>query len=401
MLVSSVGLDGRPRSFVTTSLSLLPSLRPALRCGHIHDPNEWRSPNSGQFSTFNEAEYTPSLVFTLAVCCAAWAARQGYGILAIPRLPPIATSGDVRPLLPFEPSELRGDLMTVMGFHLGLSPPLEDSSHVPTRQVAVDVLRMRTRLTDGDVYIGPGHFSHRWPLTQWQNPFKAGEGRTALESVLHYARWIADQDHLLADLSSLHFKNLVCDCPHNVLCHGDIIRALVWATSRTTSSPGHRQHRSRAQLRRVSLVAAGIRPARAAPLRFSQEIIVASFMALCPEINWDGFKWPMIEDLLVDDGHYQWLNYMQNRPARDGQSFGPRLVGPLKRTAIAMSGLQQSSAAAAAKALPPVIPFGVGEDRHFELALELQQRPTPFESMGVVDDDLIFAAAGRSSSWLF
>ena len=161
---------------------------PAVRCGHIHDPNEWRSSGNGQFSTFNEAEYTPSLVFTLAVCCTAWAARQGYGILAIPRLPPINTSGDVRPLLHFEPSELREDLMNVMGFHLGLTPPREDSSHVPTRQVAFDVLQLRSQLTDMDVYIGPGHFSHRWPLTQWQNPFRTGEGRTAIESVLHYAQ---------------------------------------------------------------------------------------------------------------------------------------------------------------------------------------------------------------------
>ena len=44
-----------------------------------------------------------------------------------------------------------------------------------------------------------------------------------------------------------------------------------------------------------------------------------------------------------------------------------------------------------------MIPFSVGEDTHFELALELQQRPTPFESTGVVDDDLIFAAAGYSA----
>ena len=88
---------------------------------------------------------------------------------------------------------------------------------------------------------------------------------------------------------------------------------------------------------------------------------------------------------------------MQNRPDWDGHSFGPRLVDPLERTAIAMSGLQQSGAAAAAKALPPMIPFGVGEDRHFELALELQQRPTSFEAMGVVDDDLIFAAAGYTA----
>ena len=58
--------------------------------------------------------------------------------------------------------------MNVMGFHLGLTPPREDSSHVPTRQVAFDVLQLRSQLTDMDVYIGPGHFSHRWPLTQWQ-----------------------------------------------------------------------------------------------------------------------------------------------------------------------------------------------------------------------------------------
>ena len=149
--------------------------------------------------------------------------------------------------------------MNVMGFHLGLTPPREDSSHVPTRQVAFDVLQLRSQLTDTDVYIGPGHFSHRWPLTQWQNPFRIGEGRTAIESVLHYARWIADQDHLLADLTSLHGKTLVCDCPHNVLCHGDIIRALVWTTSRHTSTSGH-GHPAREQLRRVSLIAAGVRP---------------------------------------------------------------------------------------------------------------------------------------------
>ena len=100
------------------------------------------------------------------------------------------------------------------------------------------------------------------------------------------------------------------------------------------SGPGRRRQRQRERLRRVSLVAAGIRPARAIPLRFSQEIVIASLMALCPEVNWDGFKWPMIEDLLVDDSHFQWLTYMQNRPDWGGHSFGFRLVGPLERTAI-------------------------------------------------------------------
>ena len=68
-----------------------------------------------------------------------------------------------------------------------------------------------------EIYIGPGRFSHRWPLSQWQNPFKAGEGRTSSESVLQYTRWIHDQDHLLDALPSLHGCTLICDCPHNVL----------------------------------------------------------------------------------------------------------------------------------------------------------------------------------------
>ena len=42
--------------------------------------------------------------------------------------------------------------------------------------------------------------------------------------------------------------------------------------------------------------------------------------------------------------------------------------------------------------MPPLIPFGVGDERHFELAMDLKSQPTPFESMGVVDDDLLFAA---------
>ena len=162
--------------------------RSLARCS-IHDPREWSSPVDGGFATFAEAEYTPSLVFTLAVACTAWAASRGYHVTQVPRLPPISLSGDHRPLLQFEPSELRQDLMDVMGFHLGLSPPGVDSSFVPVRLVASEVLHTRKHLQENEIYIGPGHFSHRWPLSQWQNPFRAGEGRTSSESVLQYARW--------------------------------------------------------------------------------------------------------------------------------------------------------------------------------------------------------------------
>ena len=94
----------------------------------------------------------------------------------------------------------------------------------------------------------------------------------------------------------------------------------------------------------MALLAAGLRPVRAVPIRFSQETVIGAL----------------------------------------GQAFGPSLVGPIERAAISLHGLQQAGAAAAAKAMPPLIPFGMGDERHFELAIDLKSQPTPFESMGVV-----------------
>ena len=38
--------------------------------------------------------------------------------------------------------------------------------------------------------------------------------------------------------------------------------------------------------------------------------------------------------------------------------------------------------------------FGVGDERHiFQLAMELKSQPTPFEAMGIVDDELLFTAS--------
>ena len=59
------------------------SMLPSLRCGHIHSTDEW-SRTSGRFPTFAEAEYTPSLVFTIAVAVTAWAHRIGWGCQPIP-----------------------------------------------------------------------------------------------------------------------------------------------------------------------------------------------------------------------------------------------------------------------------------------------------------------------------
>ena len=73
MPACSMGPGGRGSKFVTMYLTELAQL-PLLRCGHLHDPHEWRRDGTN-YPTKEEAEYTPSLVFTLAICLTAWAAR--------------------------------------------------------------------------------------------------------------------------------------------------------------------------------------------------------------------------------------------------------------------------------------------------------------------------------------
>ncbi len=59
---------------------------PNMRCGHIHDPQEW-SKSGTRCPTFEEAEYTP-LVFIIAVITTSWAIRVGLKVESVPRLPP-------------------------------------------------------------------------------------------------------------------------------------------------------------------------------------------------------------------------------------------------------------------------------------------------------------------------
>ena len=73
--------------------------------------------------------------------------------------------------------------MTVMALHLGLRPEEAQRRGVPSRLVAADVFQSTRTLPDKHVYIGPGHFSHRWQVGPWSNPFLAGKDGTHFETV--------------------------------------------------------------------------------------------------------------------------------------------------------------------------------------------------------------------------
>ena len=187
---------------------------PNTRCGHIHDPNEW-SKSGSRYPTFEEAEYTPSLVFTIAVTVTAWATRVGLKVEAVPRLPPVCQSGDVRSLLQFEAKDLCFHLMDIMGLHLGLRPPGHSVRGLAARVCAADIFARAKSLPPDSVYIGQGHFSHRWKPSKWTSPFQVGRDCAGATHVIKYAQRIAGQPHLLQSLHELQGNNLVCDCPHN------------------------------------------------------------------------------------------------------------------------------------------------------------------------------------------
>ena len=131
------------------------SMLPSLRCGHVHSPNEWSRTSSG-FPTFAESEYTPSLVFTIAVAATAWAKKMGWACESIPRLPPIHVTGDVRGLLEFPPEFLRSDLMLVTALHLEFPvAKLPQTSRIRSSQPITSTLDQGTFLIVGQWATGP------------------------------------------------------------------------------------------------------------------------------------------------------------------------------------------------------------------------------------------------------
>ena len=309
----------RLRHNITEFLSL-----PTMRCGHIHDPHEW-SKSGARYPTFEEAEYTPSLVFTIAVTVTAWATRMGLRVEAVPRLPPVCQSGDVRSLLQLEATELRSHLMDIMGLHLGLQPPGHSGQGLARRVSAAEIFAEPKSLPSDSIYIGHGHFSHRWKPSNWVSPFQVGRDCAGATHVIKYAQWIADQSHLL---QSLHV---------------------------------------------------------------TQECAVAAFTSLCRDVHFDGFQRPMIEDLLMDKD-VLWFSHWHQTEDWDGLPAFPCLGDRSSRVCTHFAVGDQPGAGAAAKATPPLIPFGLGPEGHFAAALECQQSCTPFERTPIVDSDLLAAA---------
>ena len=72
-------------------------------------------------------------------------------------------------------------------------------------------------IPEGAVYVGRP--------TKWGNPFEMGKHGNREEVVAKYKAWIINQPELMASLSELKGKDLVCWCAPEA-CHADVLLAL-------------------------------------------------------------------------------------------------------------------------------------------------------------------------------
>ena len=148
--------------------------------------------------------------------------RRGWATMKISRLPPIEPSGDRRSWLAMPSRAFRRDAMTPVALFTGLYPPEAAQHGVPRRTQAADVLVKGQPLPEDVMYVGYGHFSHRWPCTKWRCPFEVGRHGSPAEVLVQYIRHMQAAP-LKQQLHELRGKRLACDCPVGTHCHADAL----------------------------------------------------------------------------------------------------------------------------------------------------------------------------------
>lgn len=356
---------------------------PTLTCAHHHHEQEWRpirKPDGMYYPSSEESEYTAALSFSLAVAASYWAVRQGFAILRLGSMPKIECAGDRVGWLELPPSTFREDAMIPTAIQCGYSPQHGKYKQLPSRVQVLDVWDKEQGLPEDVVYAGHGHFRHRLPCSQWCNPFKVGRDGTPVAVLLMF---IADIEEFLSshDLHQLMGKRIACDCHVGQPCHVDVLIAKAFEAL---------EQRSHSTRRSPWL--GPIRMIRATPVAFSQAAIVAGIQSQFPDVTFFGVSWPPLEHLVNDPVLTRFRSWAGQQPIASDGPLGPEIlqhVGVIGgRAALA----EQSGAGPQRAALPPVVPFGLSPEMHFQCCLELHEHNFPMEAPQATDWDLRFAA---------
>ena len=126
--------------------------------------------------------------------------------------------------------------------------------------------------------------------------------------------------HLTSDLPQLAGMTLVCDCPLTIPCEAEVLAGLVFEQTRPHEIPHPqasgvtRRRRGGVGQRKVMVAAAlasQVTLGRSMVLPFSQESVCQAVCKLFPDGVFDGFQFPMVEDLLNADpflAYSRWLS---------------------------------------------------------------------------------------------
>ena len=378
---------------------------PVMDCHHSHDPEEWApSVVDGVrvFPSKEEAEYTAPLAFSVAVAASWWAARTGLAKLHVPRMPAIQTTGRREHWLQMDPRCMREWAMAPLAISLGLSPlDPGEASRVPARARVEEVLQPDGKIPPNHVYVGRGHHSHRLPLSAWTSPFTPGhdcsEDAWLCLCVNHICSTLWDQ------LPSLHGQTLVCDCPWQSLCEADLLAGLVFDALAPNRPPfvaqagnvATRPHRARSVYLATMFAegATGATIPPVVPVRWSQESVVLAFRKLFPAPWFEGFSFPMVEDLLNQSPLTDFPAWLSSQGLDWDTPLGPAAFQGASRLRQRHADRQQAGAHSGRAALPPLLSFGLDPDEHFSRTWYRSQQPLPTEGLPLLDLDLQFAAS--------
>ena len=205
---------------------------------------------------------------------------------------------------------------------------------------------------------------------------------------------------LWGQLHELQGKLLVCDCVWQDLCEADMLAGLAFEASdpevRPLSSQAIGRQSAGSSLRKVVYATAlhrsqAFHMPRPIPLR-SQESVVLCFQKLFPAAWFLGFSFPMIEDLVNQEPFSAYPEWLSAREYSWDGPLGPQHAPKSVRLAQRMTEAQQSRGLSHRASLPPLLPFGLDVDSHFQLSRVRATQPLPTEGLSVLDPDLHFAA---------
>ena len=120
--------------------------------------------------------------------------------------------------------------------------------------------------------------------------------------------------------------------------------------------------------------------------------VFLAFRKLFPAAWFEEFKFPLIEDLINQPPFSSFPSWLSDCGLDWDQPLGPHNAGRQAMLVQRHAEGQQARAHSHRAALPPLFPFGLTPDEHFQQALHRAQLPLPFEHAPVLDQDLQFAA---------